>query len=502
MENCAALRERVRLRVRICRVGRKFHFARSRKSQRAAGDVERAAASDRHNAFALRFVPVEPGKFHQVARETRVGESRLRHIGNRRDRAALRRRSRINFILRKAERSQPGAVDFPAVQQKRAARCGRLRCFAVLRRRVSESVGRNRVVFKRHRSRERHGSRVLFGRRAIVRRRAFFCSVNVDGAALQRRSRNGNGAGIVIGGNGLNGVFGKRCRSRERNDGIGNGECAAARDAQRGLCKRFIFGKSHGRAVGKSRAPAVANEQCAAAELRCLRCGIIIKILDAVVVKSDFRRVRGVEISAGNGDGAALRVEPVCGIGGKIQCRSRDLQTEFFRSRFIDDVVRIFCRSGRTVGVQFRGGNENRAAARRGDFGNRAIAFKTRRSRAGNFEQSRSENRAAGSGKFCRCRVRSRCDFAPDGDVPAENNVPRQRHDVRDICGNERAAVCAVIRGTVGDEAAVFDGRSRAERQIRRNRIRIRRRKRASGFFGFVGRSRECEIFDGKRHAA
>ena len=144
LENCAALRERVRLRVRICRVGRKFHFARSRKSQRAAGDVERAAASDRHNAFALRFVPVEPGKFHQVARETRVGESRLRHIGNRRDRAALRRRSRINFILRKAERSQPGAVDFPAVQQKRAARCGRLRRFAVLG--VSEPVGLDGVT--------------------------------------------------------------------------------------------------------------------------------------------------------------------------------------------------------------------------------------------------------------------------------------------------------------------------------------------------------------------
>ena len=352
---------------------------------------------------------------------------------------------------------------------------------------------------------------MLFGRRAIVRRRAFFCSVNVDGAALQRRSRNGNGAGIVIGGNGLNGVSGKRCRSRERNDGIGNGECTAARDAQRGLCKRFIFGKSHGRAGGKSRAPAVADEQCAAAELRCRRCGIVVKIFDAVVVKSDFksdfRQVRGVEISAGNGDGAALRVEPVCGIGGKFQRCSRDLQTEFFRSRFIDDVVRIFCRRGRTVGVQFRGGNENRAAARRGDFGNRAIAFKPRRSRAGNFEQSRSENRAAGSGKFCRCRVRSRCDFAHDGDVPAENDIPargvaRQLHDVRDICGNERAAVCAVIRGTVGDEAAVFDGRSRAERQIRRNRIRIRRRKRASGFFGFDGRSRECEIFDGKRHAA
>ncbi len=146
LENCAALRERVRLRVRIRRVGRKFHFARSRKSQRAAGDVERAAASDRHNAFALRFVPVEPGKFHQVARETRVGESRLRHIGNRRDRAALRRRSRINFILIKAERIQPGAVDFPAVQQKRATRCGRLRRFAVLRRRVSESVGQDGVT--------------------------------------------------------------------------------------------------------------------------------------------------------------------------------------------------------------------------------------------------------------------------------------------------------------------------------------------------------------------
>ena len=518
--NRAAARGSVRLRGSVRRVpGKTQRSRRGSQIERSRGNVDRAAARFRRDAVRLRLARAEREQFRLVfgkGKCARRFERDFRRLVGRGERAALRERFRGSGVAVERQRRKLRAVrddEFRAGDDERAARRGRFdgsvrrfrrgrrvavfASFVLRRRRVSERGSLGEVFAERQRSRERNGSRVRLRFFAVVAGRFFERPGKVRRAA-------GNGSSR---GRSSRRVSGKRRRSRERKLRVGNGDGAAGDGGKSGVPASLVTGKIQRRSRVESRAAAVHHDERAAACRGNFSGGVFREIFRRVPGKIHARVFR-FEPAAGNGDRAALRARAARGVAGKIQRRFGNLKAEILFDAFADENVVGINRVARgAVRVELGVGYENRAAARRRGVGDRAVVFEARRSRTGNFQQPGREDGAARRGEIFRRGFAAAVfvgNFSSVREVPGKDDVAvfaaREADFVHDVGGNESAALRAVVRPFVGDEATIFEARSRADVE-RRARGGISRRENAPGFLRFVRRARERDVFDGKRHA-